>query len=161
MHKLLKTFQTRNLIKISQRFFRAPRIENPTVLDNFSERKRKKNNLYSPKQALVFENGKLPLIDSKKSVFIKDVVQQIYFFTGVSLTSAAVAIGTLASGSYIAALVSGCVSLLFLKYRSNHSQNLSRVVTEFNLLESGKEVEIVTIKKKFEVNKYQIACQTE
>jgi hypothetical protein len=141
------------LIKIPERNFRINnRIDYNSVLETPGERPRKKGNLYCPKQNLVFDDGKLKLINTNNSNIIRDINNQYYFFAATGLALALSSGGLIYSGYFITSIFSTLTSIFFMKSTRNHYRNLDHVVKEFNLLENGKEVEIITLKRKFDVN---------
>ncbi len=134
-------------------FFRLSlKKDDVTKLDNVSERKNRKDNLYVPKQTLIFEQGKIPLINTKDSTYLRSLLKQRYLLISASIfTTGVCIISAVVYSNYILCAVNGALVLCFLYFTRNLNINLSRIVTGFNLLEDGKFVEIHTVSKKFKV----------
>jgi hypothetical protein len=135
-------------------FFRISLKQNDaTNLDNFPERKRRKDNLYLPKQTLIFKEGQIKLLSTTDSDYVNSFNKQRIYLKSITITlSSCFIMSTIMGSSYITiALIAG-FSLISNYIRMNTEKNMSRLVKDFSLLEDGKSVEIETITKKFKID---------
>jgi hypothetical protein len=135
-------------------FFRISlKQKDVTKLDNVSERKKRKDNLYLPKQTLIFEQGKINLISARESDYVNSFIKQRKYLKSCSLMLMNCCIcSAIFSSSYITTALFGGFALISIFITRNTEKNLSRLVKAFSLLEDGKTVEIDTITKKFQID---------
>lgn len=114
--------------------------------------KEKEINYYYTKAELALINGKFSVIKTTKSktVIFSKIIRIL--ITSICTISVTTGIWSLYLKSYMITSISSVITLIAFYFRSIIYKNLSRLTIEINLLEDGKNVEIVTFSKRFVVD---------
>jgi len=132
-------------------------INDTSKLDNVSERINKKDNLYCPKNVLIFKDNKFNLVDAENSNYIKifkreEKMLNFLLFSSITATATFFLYGSIKTSIFTLG-----ITLYLLRSIRIIRINSSRVVKSFNLLEDGKTIQILTLKKKFEIDLKHLA----
>ena len=107
------------------------------------------SNIYHAKTEVDFQSGKFSVIQTDRSIVIKLSKIHKVLINSVCILGGACAIGSLLCKSYMLFCVSGVATFIAIALRSILLGNLSRLTKELNLIDDGKNVEIVTFTKRF------------
>lgn len=143
-------FYSKQLYSTFKYSFRT--INNTSKLDNVSDRINKKDNLYCPKNILIFRENKYNLISSVNSNYIKIFKREEKILHLLLFSSITASLSSFLYGFFKTSIFTAGITLYLLRSIRIIKINSSRIVKCFNLLEDGKTIQIITLKKNFEID---------